>query len=311
MNAVTLSTRTLYRVSWFIVAYTVLIVVWGAWVRLSGSGDGCGDSWPLCNGEVVPLKSATKTLIEFAHRASTALYGIAVITQLVLTYRTFGKGHSARVWSVALLFFTVTEALLGRQLVTSGLVNQSPDLARLVVMPLHLLNTSLLLASGVLTAENIRFGYERRSPLARAETAWTVMCITVGVTILASGAIAALGSHLAPSESLLHGLSHDLSPESHLAVKLRIIHPLLSLTLPGAILFYLRLYPSQERVSLQNVWWTRLAWATVVAILVGILTLTLLAPTWLKLVHLVMANVLVILLTLSIFHTTKTSDNAA
>ncbi len=299
------STRVLYRASWVIVAYTVLIVVWGAWVRLSGSGDGCGDNWPLCNGMVVPVKSAAKTWIEFAHRASTAVYGVAILAQLTFVWQKYTKGHPARLWACASLFFTITEALLGKRLVTAGLVNHSTDLSRMLIMPLHLMNTSLLLASAVMTAESIQHGDRRRHSLSTAERNWGKILIVATTAILASGAIAALGSHLAPSESLMQGLAHDLSTESHPAVRLRIIHPILALAIPIALLLCARPTPDRALHSSRNIWWGRLAWGTVVAVGVGIATLTLLAPIWLKLTHLVMANILVILFTLCAFHSLR------
>ena len=72
----------LYAASWGLVAYTILIIAWGAWVRISGSGDGCGDHWPLCKGEAVPIGESVKTWIEVSHRYSTALFGLLVLGQI-------------------------------------------------------------------------------------------------------------------------------------------------------------------------------------------------------------------------------------
>jgi heme A synthase len=200
------------------------------------------------------------------------------------------------------LLFTITEALIGRQLVKSGLVNESADLSRLVVMPLHLINTSLLLFSGVMTAESIRHGDLPRHHLSTETRNRGALYLVALSMVLITGAIAALGSHLMPSESLLHGLTHDLSSDSHVAVRLRVLHPLLALTLPVAMLLFAQLSGTSSRNSSQALWFKRFSIGLVVAIAIGIATLSLLAPLWLKLTHLLMTNILVILASLCVFH---------
>jgi cytochrome c oxidase assembly protein subunit 15 len=296
--------RTLYVASWLLVLYTVVIIAWGAWVRISGSGDGCGDHWPLCHGAAVPLGSPKKTWIEVSHRYSTALFGILVLLQIVFIRRETYHGNIARRWVWITLFFTLTEALFGRALVKNGLVNESEDLGRLVVMPLHLLNTSLLLFSEVVTAEGIRFFGYSRSPLSRKQRT-SLIAILVGLgLLLTTGAIAALGSHLMPSSSFVQGLQHDFSPDAHLAVRLRVIHPLLALLIP--MLLWLYLSNSTNEVSdgteQSRAAYRHLAWGALVTIFIGILTLGLLSPTWLKLSHLLAANFLVILASRAVFH---------
>src|SRR5689334_1905422 len=64
---------SLSRFAWFVVAYNVAVVVWGAYVRATGSGAGCGSHWPLCNGEFLPSAPQTKTAIEFTHRVTSGL----------------------------------------------------------------------------------------------------------------------------------------------------------------------------------------------------------------------------------------------
>jgi cytochrome c oxidase assembly protein subunit 15 len=295
--------RSLFLFSWGIIAYTIAIILWGAWVRLSGSGDGCGDHWPLCNGEVVPSELVKKTWIEYSHRISTAVYGVLILAQVWLTRKNFPRKHPSRFWAVMTLIFTITEALIGRQLVTSGLVNESTDISRLIVMPLHLINTSLLLFSGVMTAESVGHSNSLRcalSPEARKKGGAYVIGFSL---VLISGAIAALGSHLMPSESLLHGLAKDLAADSHPAVKLRLFHPLLALTIPVALLSFARISSASNPHSFQAIWYRRFAITVCCAIAVGVATLGLLAPMWLKVTHLLMTNILVVVFSLCVFHT--------
>jgi cytochrome c oxidase assembly protein subunit 15 len=301
----------LHRFAWGVVWYTVLIIAWGAWVRISHSGDGCGDHWPLCNGQAIPLDGPIKTWIEVSHRYSTALYGVLVLAMVWFSRRAFSSDPSARFWPVMVLFFTITEALIGRQLVTMRLVDQSTDLARLVVMPLHLVNTSALLLSAVMAAESFRWTGCARRPLPPQLVRLLGITGAVLLALLCTGALASLGSHLAPSPSLGAGLAKDLAPESHLAVRLRLIHPVLALaTVVGVLFFFSRLEAWAPDAN-ARAWYVRLRLATYGAVAIGILTLTLLAPAWLKLTHLLAANLLIILASVALFHTIRQTSNSA
>ena len=70
---------------------TLGVIVWGAFVRASGSGAGCGNHWPMCNGEVIPHAKSVATLIEFTHRATTGVAAIAVALEVVWALRAFEK----------------------------------------------------------------------------------------------------------------------------------------------------------------------------------------------------------------------------
>ncbi len=303
--------HTFYTFSWGLVAYTVAIVLWGAWVRISGSGDGCGDHWPLCNGDIVPSSAPGKTWVEFSHRLSTGLYGAFVLLQLVIARRRFDAPHPARTWSALTLLFTVTEALIGRQLVTMGLVNESLNIARVVVMPLHLVNTALLLGSTVMTAEAIRYGDIPRVSLSPSVRRLLGIIGGVLVITLTTGAVAALGTHLSPSHSLLSGLTKDLSADSHLAVRLRVLHPLVALLGPLGLWAALEKLRDVAPSPYSRTLFGRLIITLFLAVLVGVCTLLSLAPIWLKITHLFMANILVGMLTLCIFHTLRPSSSEA
>lgn len=301
--------RRLYAASWAIVLYTVVIIAWGAWVRISGSGDGCGDNWPLCHGEAIPLGAPTKTWIEVSHRYSTALFGVFVLAQLFAIRRFTQPGNSARRWVWWTLFFTLTEALIGRLLVKQGLVNESESLRRLIVMPLHLINTSLLLFSEVMTAESIlRHGWQRLRINPRARR-WIWGIGFALLLLLTTGAIAALGSHLAPSESLMGGLLHELSADAHLAVRLRILHPILGLALPLTVWLIIQTTvvtsDSGRSAATRRACYKQLIIATWIMVAVGVLTLLTLAPAPLKLAHLTLANLLVIMATRAYYHSTR------
>ena len=95
-----LSVRAFIRFAWITLAVTIVVIVWGAVVRTTGSGAGCGSHWPLCNGGVVPLAPTTATIIEFTHRLTS---GVAMILALVLALwarRLFPVGQRARRWAL-------------------------------------------------------------------------------------------------------------------------------------------------------------------------------------------------------------------
>ena len=112
-----MNTNFFRKYSWFLVGYNVLVILWGAVVRATGSGAGCGSYWPLCNGEVVPAPRHIEQLIEYSHRISSALDGLLVILLVIFAYRLYHKGSKVRLWSVLALVFIIIEGLLGRALV--------------------------------------------------------------------------------------------------------------------------------------------------------------------------------------------------
>jgi cytochrome c oxidase assembly protein subunit 15 len=298
---------SLYTFSWGMVAYTLIIILWGAWVRISGSGDGCGDHWPLCHGAAVPLGSPVKTWIEVSHRYSTALFGVLILLQIIWVFRKGPSTSSARRWVVFTLIFTITEALIGRSLVKEGLVTDSESLLRLVVMPLHLLNTSALIFSQVMTAESIQFNSRTPTALHRfgARMAW--MLLVIAVILLTTGAIAALGAHLLPAESISIGLQQDFQSHSHLAVKLRLLHPVAGLLIPMIVAGYFFSAGVKSTNQETSKIIRQLSILTLCMMVIGIATLMSLSPVWLKLLHLTVANCLVITLSRFYFFATRLS----
>ena len=282
----------LARFAWFVLAWNVVVILWGAYVRATGSGAGCGAHWPLCNGEVVPRSPDTAMLIEFSHRISSGLALVAVLVLAVWIWRTVAAGHPARRAAVASLVFIIVEALLGAGLVLFRLVAQDESLARAMVMPLHLANTLVLLLCLTLTAHFLSGG----APVAisgRTRTfgvlvALLVLMIGVGKT----GAIAALGDTLYPASSLLEGLKADFAPTTSLLLRLRILHPALGVAVGAMLVFGTAAIPlaSGDRRG-------RLARRAVVAlaavqVVVGFVNVWLLAPVWLQLTHLLIADLL-------------------
>ena len=163
------STRSLARFAWLTLAYNIAVVLWGAYVRATGAGAGCGNHWPLCNGAVLPRTQQAQTVIEFTHRLTSALDVIMVSSLLVWCWRKTSKGDWARYSSVAAIFLLVNEAILGALLVLLDHVAQDRSPARVVFLCMHFGNTLLLLAALTMTArwlanDHRRFSVVRKKP---------------------------------------------------------------------------------------------------------------------------------------------------
>ncbi len=289
-----LSMTRFSRYAWAVVAWNLLVIVWGAAVRATGSGAGCGSHWPLCNGAVVPRAPELATIIEFAHRATSGLALLAVIGLVLFAWRVFPKGHLARKASVISLVFILIEALLGAGLVLLEYVEQNKSLGRAVYLSAHLTNTLLLVAALVSSAWLGRKASPRLGPARRKWMAALLVTLAAGI----SGAVAALGDTVFPSTSMAEGMKAEFAGGAHALLRLRLIHPLVAL-LAGAYLAWLGLHTFRTGLSASM----RRA-GTGLALLVGIQTAAgaanvwLLAPVWLQLVHLFLANLIWIVLVL-------------
>jgi heme A synthase len=282
--------RAFARYGWGVLAYNVAVVLWGAYVRATGSGAGCGNHWPLCNGEVVPQMASVERLIEFSHRASSGIDTFAILALIVWAFRAFPKGHAARLGATLAGVFLVTEAILGALLVKFGLVQNNASPARAFADAAHLVNTLTLLACIALTAW---WGEGRPRVRLAGRGAW-MAAISVGAVVLLgiSGVIAALGDTLFPARSLQAGLAQDLDATANVLLRLRLWHPLIAGITAAWIAFYAASGPRNVRLA-----WTVGALLTA-QLAAGLTNLVLLAPVWMQMVHLLLADCLWISLVL-------------
>jgi heme A synthase len=283
--------RRLSQFAWGVLAYNLAVILWGAYVRASGSGAGCGAHWPLCNGEVVPRAPSVATLIEYSHRLTSGLALLGVVALLVWTWRACSPGHPARRGAILSLIFILTEAAVGAGLVLFELVADNATMARAMFMAAHLVNTFLLVAVLTLTAWWLSGGGplapSRRPAVALAWAALAAGLLLSGV----SGAVAALGDTLYPAASHAEGLAATLSPGSHLLLRLRALHPVIAVS-AGVLLMFgaSRLAGADDDLG-QLLGRTTLTLAGV-QLLGGLLNLLLLAPVWMQIVHLLVADLL-------------------
>jgi heme A synthase len=284
------------RFAWGVLAYNIFVVLWGAFVRATGSGAGCGSHWPLCNGEVVPRAPAAETIIEFTHRITSGLALIGVVVLVVWAYRLFPKGDRVRLFAVLSLVFILVEAALGAGLVLFEYVASNASVGRAVYLSAHLVNTQILLGMLAVTAWLSRPSAPSspgaiRSPLLSGSL---LVFLVVGV----SGAIAALGDTLFPAASVAEGVRQDFDSAAHFLLRLRTLHPLLAV-LAAIYVSFAVLQVAKSKISAvatRIAWWT---WGFVaLQLVIGAINIVLLAPVWMQLVHLLIADVLWILLVL-------------
>jgi cytochrome c oxidase assembly protein subunit 15 len=292
-GALRLPSPALRRFAWGVLAYFIAVILWGTLVRATGSGAGCGNHWPLCNGTVIQHSPRVDTTIEFIHRITSGLSFFSAVGLLVWTFLGTVRGHLARAAAVAAVSFTLIEAILGALLVKLGLTAQSQSPLRPAYLALHLANTLLLLAALTLTAHLLsrRKGYLRSTtrlvaPFGALATVLVVM--TVGVT----GSLAALGDTLFPASSLGMALAQDFSATSGWLVRWRWTHPTIAFV-ASIFLIWLLVRAAKHTTQWDNRGLSALVLVLLAAVYaLGLLDVVLLAPLWVQVAHLLGADAL-------------------
>ena len=258
------------KYSLFSLLFTVVTIFWGAWVRLSLSGDGCGESWPLCNEKILP--ESTKALTEWIHRGSSGLSLIFILILFILAIQIYPKQHIIRKLSAASFVLILIEALIGAFLVLSGLVGLNTAEIRIVVLACHLINSLLLVgALSLCWRASLWNRFTIKKPHIYFVAAFPLLALT--------GNIASLAGQLFPSQSLAQALALDFLPSAHISLKLRPSHPFLAVLF--LIIFGLMSF------SFKNL--KLLALASLAVALFGFATLVSLSPLWMKMGHLILA----------------------
>jgi heme A synthase len=284
------------RFAWAVLAFNLFVILWGAFVRASGSGAGCGSHWPLCNGEVVPRAPAVETLIELGHRLTSGMALLLVGGLLFGAWRRFPPGHVVRSGAVLSMFLILTEALIGAGLVLFEMVADNASIARGFWISGHLINTFLLVAALALTAWWASGG--RR---LRLEARGLVLLLAGLLPVLVlgmSGAITALGDTLFPATSLSEAKAQTMSDTSHLFIRLRVWHPMLAVCV-GVALVFVCWYAMRAGVGQTGrLFAYALLGVYALQLFVGLVNVWLLAPIALQLIHLMLSDVVWILLVL-------------
>ncbi|MGQ9635672.1 MAG: COX15/CtaA family protein [Bryobacteraceae bacterium] len=277
------------RYAYFVLVYTLLVVLWGAFVRATGSGAGCGSHWPLCNGEIIPRAPEAATRIEFTHRVTSGLSLLLVAALAVWAFRAFPRGSQVRKFAFLSAVFLVIEALLGAGLVLLEYVAYNTSAGRAVYLSAHLVNTQLLLAVLALTA-----WYSHRPRPARAEgRSWPIItALPASLLISVTGAVAALGDTLILGAAAVGADRAEALATAGGLIRLRLLHPFFAV-LAGAFLMWAVLgTAARERNAAARQ--ARLLAAALVLVQwgAGLVNVILKAPVWMQLIHLLLANAL-------------------
>jgi heme a synthase len=271
----------------------MLVVLWGAFVRATGSGAGCGNRWPLCNGAMVPRAPRIETIIEFTHRATSGVALVGGAALCVWAFRLFPRGHRARTCAVLSVVFLFAEALLGAGLVLLQYVEHNASAGRAAYLSAHLVNTQILLAMLTLTAW---FGSDPVSrPWPRAPR-MVVAALPAAIVVAVSGAIAALGDTLYPAASVAAGMRQEFSETAGVLLRLRAVHPVVAVV--GAIILLAAAARAMRSARVPAARMPAARMGGIVAVLVfvqlaaGGVNIVLLAPVWMQIVHLLLADLL-------------------
>ncbi len=284
------------KYAWFVLGYNVLVILWGVFLRASKSGDGCGQHWLTCHGEVVPSAPELKTVIEFSHRITSALDGLIVIAMLVwaiVIWRRERTGISAYVLKFAAASFVLVlvEGALGAGLVLTGNTAETLTPARPFWMAAHLMNTLILLTLMTITAWSATTGRRLELRGNWASLKWILAGAVLIFAVGMSGSVAALSSMIFPSGTIGEGIAKDFSPTSHMLLRLRPLHPILGVASAVFLVFWTGWLKKRFAGSPRVVRWANAVAALAMAqVAFGALTLLTLGPILMQLGHLLLAD---------------------
>lgn len=266
-----------------------MVILWGVFLRASKSGDGCGQHWLTCQGEVIPSAPELKTVIEYSHRITTFIAFVSVLVLLIWAFRKFDQGTSVRKLAAWSFVFVVTEVLVGAGLVLTGNTAETLTASRPFWMAGHLLNTFFLLAFLTLTA---RSASVVRSPISVAGRPMPVIAVGVAAIFVVgiTGSLAALASMLFPSGTLAEGVAQDFSSTSHALLRLRLLHPITAILSSVLLIFLSGWLTKTSNDDAVKRWSNVLSLLVLVQIAFGGATLVMLAPILMQLGHLLLAD---------------------
>jgi len=286
------------RFAWATLCFNVAVVLWGAFVRATGSGAGCGNRWPACGGSVLGTSAKAQTIIEFTHRMTSGVALLMVATLVLWCWRATSKRNWARYSAILAAAFLANEALLGAALVLLGHVAQDQSAGRTLFLCLHFGNTLLLLGTLALTAawlqsDSKHFTLIQKRTEVSAAAVGLLAVLAIGMT----GTMAALGDTLFPATSLRASVLQDFTADSPGLLHFRLLHPVLAV-IAGIYVILVVLRNASRRMGQ-----SRASMALVILLFteigIGMLNVLLLAPVWLQILHLLVADTIWISLVLA------------
>ena len=265
------------------IVLSILSILAGAFVRATGSGDGCGSTWPTCKGKIIPQLSDTSEIIEFSHRSISGI--LLIVTLIIFTKsRDMSKGSIIRTTVNFLTFFVVFEAAIGAVIVLYEWVGLNSSFPRIVAVPIHLVNTFGLLACYAILYKVLLNNFKNIKQL------WDRRFVFVAFLFLLSGAtgsITALADVLFPSASFYEGLMEDFDRTSELLTRLRILHPIVATGLSVVLIIESRKIQKDYKIDVKF-----LQLLVIVAVTLGVLNVLSNIVLLLSIFHLAIADLL-------------------
>ena len=262
---------------------SILSILAGAIVRATGSGDGCGASWPTCNGRVIPSLETSSEIIEFSHRS---ISGVLLIVTLLLFVKSKDPDTPLLHKKIInyLTFFVLLEAAIGAVIVIYEWVGLNSSLPRIIAVPLHLVNTFALLGFYTLIFYLLRESENKLSNFfdKRIKIAFVLFFLTG-----ATGSITALADVLFPSASFVEGFIEDFDSTSEVLTRLRILHPFVSTIL--SIFLFLESNRFKKEFAIDT---STIKVLVIVGVILGVLNVVSNIILPLSILHLLLADLL-------------------
>lgn len=291
--------RGLSRFAVGVLGYSILVILFGAFVRASYSGDGCGAYWPTCGGvDIVPTVDTSARAIELTHRYTSGVVLLLTLVLYLLCTRVLPKGDIIRKATGLAVLASTASALIGRILVIARWVTHDKSAGRAITMPLHLMNNFLLLGSLACVAYWLAGGLrpslnkaQKDDRQLKSALVWSFSSLFI---LGATGAVSALGKtafehELAGAKSFAERMWLHVGPDANPLLKGGVVHPLIA-TSVGLLILWMCGLVSQYRPSPEVKKWARISVGLYVAqMAVGVLNLAVSAPIAMQIAHLAVA----------------------
>ncbi len=288
-QSLTPARRRFRTLAWSVLAFNVAVVLGGTIVRATGSGDGCGASWPLCTDRIFPSNPGLETVIEYSHRVTSALAIFGVVAMFVFAVRLYESGHRVRNAATASLALLLFESALGALLIIFSWVDQDASIGRMIVVPIHLLNTYILVGALTLTAWWSSGNPGPMNPVdPRVKRSLGLGALGL-LLIGAMGALNALADSLYPAESFLSGATEEFSDGAPWLLQVRIFHPIVAIAVGlGVVYLVMRLSPTVT--SRTKRLGAIVGGLVVTQFFIGLVNVMLAAPLEMQVIHLAIAD---------------------
>jgi heme A synthase len=281
----------LRKYSLFLLVYSIFAITFGAVVRATGSGAGCGSNWPFCQDEVNLTASQMETVIDFTHRLSSGLTIIFVLILLVWVFKIYEKKSKIRSAARFVFFFVIVQTLIGAGLILFNPVGENSSIIKALIITLHLVNSFFLLASNAILYEWVKDGEPKKLLVTKnAKQLFTLMAILF-LVLGASGTITALGDTIFSDNLLTQGVKQNFSGENFL-LQLRVYHPIIAVMIGLGIYFIYNNFLKKSKNEKLNRYSKCLAGLFLSQLFFGVLTLILNSPIWMQLIHLFLAEII-------------------